>query len=58
MRPFLEERLHAAGWDVPVLEGFACAIEMAKLLLRMQLTASGLAYPMDPPRRSRRRKRV
>jgi len=58
MRPFLEERLRQAGWDVPVLEGFACAIEMAKLLLRMRLTASGLAFPMDPPRRSRRRKRV
>jgi hypothetical protein len=31
---------------------------MAKLLLRLRLTASGIAYPMDPPRRSRRRKPV
>ena len=58
MRPFLEARLHAAGWDVPVLEGYACAIEMAKLLLRMRQTASGLAFPKDPPARSRPRRRV
>jgi Asp/Glu/hydantoin racemase len=58
MRPFLEARLAAAGWDVPVLEGYSCAIEMAKLLLRLRLTVSGIAYPMDPPRRSRRRRPV
>ena len=58
MRPLLQERLSASGWDVPVLEGYSCAIEMAKLLLRMKLMASGLAYPMDPPKRSRRRKIV
>lgn len=56
MRPLLAERLSRAGWDVPVLEGYACAIEMARLLLRARLTASGLAFPMDPPRRSRQRK--
>lgn len=58
IRPFLQERLTEAGWDVPVLEGYSSAIEMAKLMLRMKLIASGLAYPMDPPKRSRRRKLV
>ena len=58
MQPLLQQRLEAAGWDVPVLEGYRCAIEMAKLLIALKLDASGLAFPKDPPRRSRRRKLV
>ncbi|MCX7371313.1 MAG: aspartate/glutamate racemase family protein [Alphaproteobacteria bacterium] len=54
MRPLLAARLHDAGWDAPVLEGFSCAIEMAKLLCGMRQLASGIAFPSDPPRRSRR----
>lgn len=56
MRPLLQQRLLDLGWDVPVLEGFRCAIEQAKLLVNLGLDASGLAFPSDPPRRSRRKK--
>ena len=56
MRPHLERRLLALGWEVPVLEGYRAAIEMAKLLANLGLSASGLAFPRDNPRRFRRRK--
>jgi Asp/Glu/hydantoin racemase len=54
----LRARLAALGWEVPVLEGYRCAIEMAKLLVNLRLTASPLAYPSDNPARKRARKRV
>jgi len=56
MRPHLERRLRDLGWEVPVLEGYGCAIEMAKLLANLGVSASGLAFPRDNPRRWRRRK--
>jgi Asp/Glu/hydantoin racemase len=56
MRPHLQARLQAIGWEVPVLEGYGCAIEMAKLLVNMRLSVSGLAFPSDHPRKWRRRK--
>jgi len=56
MRPHIERRLHDAGWEVPVLEGYRCAIEMAKLLAGLGVSVSGLAYPRDNARRWRRRK--
>ena len=58
LREPLQARLAALGWEVPVLEGYACAIEMAKALVNLRLTASALAYPSDNPRRKRARKRV
>jgi Asp/Glu/hydantoin racemase len=58
MRPHLERRLQAMGWEVPVLEGYRCAIEMAKLLANLKVSVSGLAFPRDDARRVRRRKRV
>lgn len=58
MQPLLEKRLREAGWDVPVLEGYSCAIEQAKLLARLGRDASGLMIPMDPPARSRKKKLV
>jgi allantoin racemase len=54
----LQERLRALGWEVPVLEGYRCAIEMAKALANLRLTASALAFPSDAPRATRRRKLV
>jgi Asp/Glu/hydantoin racemase len=54
----LQERLLAEGWDVPVLEGYSCAIAMAKLLVGLGVDASGLAFPGDPPSRIRRWRRV
>ena len=58
MRPHLEQRLRGMGWEVPVREGYGCAIEMAKLLSGLKLSVSGLAFPRDDARRVRRRKRV
>lgn len=51
----LQHRLRELGWDVPVLEGYRSAIAQAKLLVDLGVDASGLAYPLDPPRRVRRR---
>jgi Asp/Glu/hydantoin racemase len=56
LQPLLQRRLHAIGWDVPVLEGFRCAIEVAKTLVDLGVDASGLAFPGERPARSRRRK--
>ena len=58
MQPHLQRRLDTLGWEVPVLEGYRAAIEMAKLLANLGLCASGLAFPGDHPRRWRRRKTV
>jgi Asp/Glu/hydantoin racemase len=58
MRPHLELRLRGMGWEVPVLEGYRCAIEMARLLANLGVSVSGVAYPRDNAPRVRRRKRV
>lgn len=58
MQPVLRRRLAEMGWDVPVLEGYRCAIAQAKMLVDLGMDASGLAFPPDPPRRVRRRKLV
>jgi allantoin racemase len=54
----LQDRLQALGWEVPVLEGYRCAIEQAKMLVNLNLDVSGLAFPSDQPRQWRRRKLV
>ncbi len=56
MQPYLERRLAASGWAVPVLEGYRCAILQAKLLAGLGVDASGLAFPDERPRKWRRRK--
>jgi len=56
MRPILERRLAELGWNVPVLEGYRCAIEHLKLLVNLGVDASGLAFPIDHPRKWRRKK--
>jgi len=58
MRPILQRRLAEAGWNVPVLEGYRCAIEHLKLLVNLGVDASGLAFPIDHPKTWRRRKIV
>jgi len=58
MQPFLEKRLNDMGWEIPVLEGYRCAIELAKLLVDLELSVSGLAYPGDRPKKWRRKKFV
>lgn len=58
LQPVLEKRLAALGWDVPVLEGVKSAVAVAKILVDVGRTASGLMIPPDPPRAIRRGKRV
>jgi allantoin racemase len=56
MQPYLEKRLHEIGWEIPVLEGYRCAIELAKAMVDLGLVASGLMYPGDRPKQWRRKK--
>ena len=56
MQSWLQRALHERGWEVPVLEGYRAAIEMAKLLADLRVSVSGLAFPRDNPRKWRRRK--
>lgn len=55
MKPFLTARLNELGWDLPVLEGQSCAIQLAKLMLELGVVASGLAFPSPRPARARHR---
>jgi Asp/Glu/hydantoin racemase len=56
LQPLLQKKLHEIGWDVPVLEGFRCAIEVAKTLVDLGVDASGLAFPSERPAKWRRKK--
>lgn len=56
MRPFLQQRLAAMGWEIPVLEGYSCAITLAKTLVDLGVDASGLTYPSERPGKWRRKK--
>jgi Asp/Glu/hydantoin racemase len=58
MQPFVQKRLNEIGWEVPVLEGYSCALILAKALVALGQSASGLTYPGDRPRKWRRRKLV
>ena len=56
LQPILQRRLNEMGWEIPVLEGYRCAIELAKLMVNLGIDASGLTFPGDHPKRWRRRK--
>jgi Asp/Glu/hydantoin racemase len=56
LRPYVGKRLHEMGWEIPVLEGYSCAIELAKLMVNLGVDASGLTFPSDHPRKWRRKK--
>jgi allantoin racemase len=56
MQPYLQRRLTEIGWEVPVLEGYGCAITLAKTLVDLKLTASGLMFPGERPKKWRRKK--
>lgn len=56
LRPFVEKRLHEIGWEVPVLEGYSAAVELAKLMVNLGVDASGLTFPSDHPKKWRRKK--
>jgi len=56
LQPFLQKRLNDLGWDVPVLEGYSCAIEMAKSLVNLKLDVSGLMVPRGHSKMFRQKK--
>ncbi|MGE0718168.1 MAG: hypothetical protein AB7P02_22160, partial [Alphaproteobacteria bacterium] len=56
MQPLLQKRLKEIGWEVPVLEGYRCAISLAKTMVDLGVDASGLAFPGERPGKWRRRK--
>lgn len=56
LQSFVQKRLAALGWEVPVLEGYSCAIALAKLFVGLGVDASGLAFPSDRPKQWRRKK--
>lgn len=51
LQPFIKKGLEERGWDVPVLEGYSTSIEHAKLLVNLGLTASGITFMPDHPKR-------
>lgn len=54
----LRDRLKEMGWNIPVLEGYRCAIQAARNMAELKVTASGLAFPSDNPVKIRRKKFV
>ena len=58
LQPFVEKRLKELGWEVPVLEGYSCAISLGKLFVDLGVDASGLTFPSDRPGKWRRKKLV
>ncbi len=58
LQSFVQKRLDEMGWELPVLEGYSCAIALAKLFVDLGVDASGLAFPSDRPRQWRRKKLI
>jgi len=56
LQPILQKRLDDLGWEVPVLEGYSCAITLAKAMVDLGVSASGLVYPGAHPKKIRRKK--
>ena len=56
LQSFLQRRLAALGWEIPVLEGYSCAIVLAKLFVDLGVDASGLNFPSERPKQWRRKK--
>ncbi|MFC1861559.1 aspartate/glutamate racemase family protein [Chloroflexota bacterium] len=56
LQPFVEKRLAEMGWEVPVLEGYSCAIVLAKAMVDLGVDVSGLFLPSDRPKKVRRKK--
>ncbi len=56
MQPILQQRLNDLGWEIPVLEGYRCAITLAKVMVSLGVDASGLTYPSAHPKKWRRKK--
>ena len=51
LKPFIEKGLEERGWEVPVLEGYSASITLAKLMIDLNVNASGVTYMSDNPKR-------
>jgi hypothetical protein len=51
LQPFVKKGLAERGWDVPVLEGYSASIEHAKMLVNLGITASGITFMANHPKR-------
>lgn len=56
LQTFLQKRLNEMGWEIPVLEGYSCAIVLARLFVDLGVDASGLNFPTERPKKWRRKK--
>ena len=56
MQQPLQKRLKETGWDIPVLEGYTCAIVLAKMYVEIGHGVSGLLFPAEFPKKYRRKK--
>jgi len=56
LKPFIQKRLEEIGWEIPVLEGYSCAIALVKTFIDLGVDASGLNFPGDNPKKYRRKK--
>ena len=52
LKPHIQKGLKERGWDVPVLEGYTSSIELAKLMVNLQVNASGITYMGARPENS------
>ncbi len=44
LQPFIRSSLRERGWDIPVLEGYTAAIELAKFMVNLGVNVSGITY--------------
>ncbi|MFC2007965.1 aspartate/glutamate racemase family protein, partial [Chloroflexota bacterium] len=56
LQPFLQQRMDDMGWEIPVLDAYACTITLLKAMVDMGVDASGLMFPADRPKKWRRKK--
>ena len=51
LQPYIRDGLRARGWEVPVLEGYTAAIELANLMVNLGQNAGGITYMGARPQR-------
>jgi Asp/Glu/hydantoin racemase len=51
VQPLVQKRLKELGYEVPVLHGYKCAIEMAKAMVNMKICQSSFAFPGKVPKK-------
>ena len=44
LQPILQKRLADMGWEVPVLEGYSCAITLAKAMVDLDVTRAASSF--------------